>query len=203
MGLRERKKLATRRALREAAVRLTLERGLENVTVEAISAAADVSPRTFFNYFATKEDALLDDVPLSLDEEVRAEFVAGGPTGVFTGDLSALLMASLLGSGDLETRRSEVALRKQLVEREPHLLPNLLSRFYNVELSVAAAIAERTGASADDSRSQLAAAAAMSAMRYCMKVVPDGGEDGVDELRVHLGESFRVLGEVFAPEADA
>lgn len=203
MGLRERKKLATRRALREAAVRLTLERGLENVTVEAISAAADVSPRTFFNYFATKEDALLDDVPRSLDEEARATFVAGGPTGVFTGDLSALLMASLLGSDDLGTRRADVALRKQLVDREPHLLPGLLSRFHNVELSVAAAIAERTGAPADDSRSQLAAAAAMSAMRYSMQVVPDRGEKGVDELRAHLGESFRVLGEVFAPEADA
>lgn len=203
MGLRERKKLATRRALREAAVRLTLERGLENVTVEAISAAADVSPRTFFNYFATKEDALLDDVPMSLDEEARAAFVAGSPTGVFTEDLSALLMASLLGSGDLETRRADVALRKQLTEREPQLLPGLLSRFYNVERSVAAAIAERAGAPDEDSRSQLAAAAAMSAMRHSMKMAPDRAEEGIDELRAHLGESFRTLGEVFAPETDA
>lgn len=200
MGLRERKKLATRRALREAAVRLTLERGLENVTVEAISAEADVSPRTFFNYFATKEDALLDDVPVSLDEEARAAFVSGGPTGVFTEDLGSLLMASLLVSGDLGKQRADIALRRQLVDREPHLLPGLLSRFHDVERSVAAAMAEREGVAAEDARSQVAAAAAMSAMRHAMRMVPEQAEDGIDALRVHLEEAFRTLGEVFAPE---
>ncbi len=203
MGLRERKKLATRRALREAAVRLTLENGLENVTVEAISAAADVSPRTFFNYFATKEDALLDDVSSTPDEEVREAFVAGGPTGVFVDDLSALLVASLLGSGDLETRRADMAQRKLLMEREPHLLPGLLSRFHNMELGLASTIAERAGAPADDPRSQLAAAAAMSAVRQAMKMVPAQSEAGVDELKGWLAESFRTLGEVFAPETGA
>ncbi|MEU3017193.1 MULTISPECIES: helix-turn-helix domain-containing protein [unclassified Nocardiopsis] len=198
MGLRERKKLATRRALREAAVRLTLERGLENVTVEAISAEADVSPRTFFNYFATKEDALLDDVPVSLDEEAREEFVAGGPTGVFTEDLGALLMASLLVSGDLGRQRADIALRRQLMDREPHLLPGLLSRFHDVERSVASAMAERAGVPLDDARSQVAAAAAMAATRQSMKGVPEH-EEGVDELRARLGEAFRTLGDVFAP----
>ena len=200
MGLRERKKLATSRALREAAVRLTLERGLENVTVEAISAEAEVSPRTFFNYFATKEDALLDGVPVSLDEEARAAFVAGGPTGVFTEDLGSLLMASLLVSGDLGRQRADIALRRQLVDREPHLLPGLLGRFHDVERSVAAAMAEREGVPADDTRSQVAAAAAMSAMRHAMRMVPEQAEDGIDALRVHLEEAFRTLGEVFAPE---
>ncbi|MFE1166444.1 TetR/AcrR family transcriptional regulator [Nocardiopsis sp. NPDC058789] len=200
MGLRERKKLATSRALREAAVRLTLERGLENVTVEAISAEAEVSPRTFFNYFATKEDALLDGVPVSLDEEARAAFVAGGPTGVFTEDLGSLLMASLLVSGDLGRQRADIALRRQLVDREPHLLPGLLGRFHDVERSVAAAMAEREGVPADDTRSQVAAAAAMSAMRHAMRAVPEQDEDGIDALRVHLGAAFRTLGEVFAPE---
>ncbi|GAA1075548.1 TetR/AcrR family transcriptional regulator [Nocardiopsis metallicus] len=200
MGLRERKKLATRRALREAAVRLTLERGLENVTVEAVSAEADVSPRTFFNYFATKEDALLDSVAVSLDEDARAAFVAGGPTGAFTEDLSALLMATLLASDDLEAQRADMALRKRLTEQEPHLLSGLLRRFYDVERGVAVAIAERAGAPEDDPRSHLAAAAAMSAMRHSMKMAPDRPGGGIDELRSYLGESFRMLGEVFAAE---
>src|SRR4051794_6341693 len=57
-GLRERKKAATRVALHEAALRLVAEQGLDGVTVEAIADAANVSRRTFSNYFSGKEEAL-------------------------------------------------------------------------------------------------------------------------------------------------
>ncbi len=57
-GLRERKKADTRRSLSDAALQLTFERGLDNVTREDIAALAGVSPRTFSNYFATKYEAL-------------------------------------------------------------------------------------------------------------------------------------------------
>ena len=57
-GLRERKKLAVRRALSSAAVRLAVERGLENVTIEDITAEAGVSVRTFGNYFSGKYEAI-------------------------------------------------------------------------------------------------------------------------------------------------
>ncbi|GAA1235986.1 TetR family transcriptional regulator [Kitasatospora nipponensis] len=58
-GLRERKKLATRDALSWAALRLALERGLENVRVEEIATEAGVSPRTFNNYFSSKYEAIV------------------------------------------------------------------------------------------------------------------------------------------------
>src|ERR1700733_14699361 len=57
-GLRERKKLATRKALSDAALRLAIERGLENVTIEDITAEANVALRTFRNYFASKYEAV-------------------------------------------------------------------------------------------------------------------------------------------------
>lgn len=58
-GLRERKKRETARAIEVAAVELATELGLAETTVEAISARADVTSRTFFNYYASKEDAVL------------------------------------------------------------------------------------------------------------------------------------------------
>jgi len=58
LGLRERKRRATRRALAEAAVRLFDRQGYEGTTVAEIAAAADVSTKTFFNYFPAKEDVL-------------------------------------------------------------------------------------------------------------------------------------------------
>src|SRR5688572_21330773 len=68
-GLRERKKLATRQALGYAAMRLAVERGLDNLLVEDIAAAANVSPRTFNNYFSSKYEAIC---ALAVDRARRA-----------------------------------------------------------------------------------------------------------------------------------
>jgi AcrR family transcriptional regulator len=67
-GLRERKKVATRHALGVAAMRLAMERGLDNVLVEDIADAAGVSARTFNNYFASKYEAIC---ALAFDRAVR------------------------------------------------------------------------------------------------------------------------------------
>ena len=72
MGLRERKRAQTRRRLEEAAIGLALRDGMDKVTVDAISERADVSPRTFFNYFDSKEDAILGVRPPDINDETLA-----------------------------------------------------------------------------------------------------------------------------------
>ncbi|NUR86843.1 MAG: TetR family transcriptional regulator [Nonomuraea sp.] len=69
---RERRRADKRHAIRMAAVRIALDQGLEAATVEAISAAADISPRTFFNYFASKDDALVMEGPVAPQEMISA-----------------------------------------------------------------------------------------------------------------------------------
>ena len=71
-GLRERKKQATRAALREAALRLALERGPDNVRVDDIAEAAGVSPRTYNNYFASRDQAIVAAVTAEREARIAA-----------------------------------------------------------------------------------------------------------------------------------
>jgi len=97
MSLRERKKLATWRAIQSAAVRLFEEQGYEATTVEQIAAAADVSRATFFNYFASKDAAVLDQDPAErlnwqalMDERPADEPLWDSLTTILTGFCESL-----------------------------------------------------------------------------------------------------------------
>ncbi len=83
-GLRERKQTETRLALEAAALHLVHANGLENVTVEQIAERANVSTRTFFNYFSSKEDALLSSPgKLSLQRAPALFPTEPGPGGTY------------------------------------------------------------------------------------------------------------------------
>lgn len=78
-GLRERKKQATRVALREAALRLAMERGPANVRVDDIAEAAGVSPRTYNNYFSSREDAIVAAVTADRESRIAAAVAERSP----------------------------------------------------------------------------------------------------------------------------
>lgn len=104
-SLRARKKAETWSAIHEAAAGLALEHGVEGATVEAIAAAAGVSPRTFFNYFPAKEDAVLGMRAPALDPQLLEGFSLEHD---LLGQVSRLLLAvtrSAYAGPDAERRR--------------------------------------------------------------------------------------------------
>lgn len=189
-GLRERKKRATRRALHDAALRLVLERGLENVTAEAISAAADVSVRTFFNYFQSKELAVIGDV-VPVDAERTTAVIRSAPTV-----LDGLREVALAAARDTTPGREEVLMRWQVMERYPALLPHMHARFMEFERVLASALAARAGTRPDDVAPQLEAAIAGTALRVSVKRWTAG--HGGHSLEHHVNEVFELLGSTLA-----
>lgn len=110
-GLRERKKHRTESALADAALDLFEQRGYSNTTIADIAAAVDVSPRTFFRYFATKEDVAFPGSQKRV-ELLRSELEARGSEPPFARACNAISVASnsLSGDRDVFLRRHELIL---------------------------------------------------------------------------------------------
>lgn len=194
-GRRDRKKQQTRDALTAAALRLVDERGLDKVTVEEISAVADVSPRTFFNYFASKDDALIGD-PLVDAQEMRDRLRAVPPELPV---LDALLLALAPAVVRVQAERELWLIRMRVIDRNPGLLPALLARGTAAELEFVAAIAERTAAPPDSGYAPVAAAVTGAAFRAAMIRWASG--DSVRPLAEYVHEAFGVLAAGLAPPA--
>jgi AcrR family transcriptional regulator len=141
-GLRERKKLAVRRALSSAAVRLAVERGLENVTIEAITAEADVSVRTFGNYFSSKYEAIC---ALGTDRARRigAELLARPVREPLWDSLVNAVLAHYEGADEAPDREWLAGLK--LVLSAPAIRGEYLKVNSEMQQALAAAIAARTG----------------------------------------------------------
>jgi AcrR family transcriptional regulator len=161
-GRRERKKQATRQALQDAALRLVAERGLDQVTVEDISEVADVATRTFFNYFSSKEEAVLGNSPQNVAAVQR--LVVERPAGESPLEAVCQVLRSMIL--ELAERREESLLRQQVIERHPGLLARQLGVYASFERALAAAVTERLGPErADPSYARLVGAVAVAAAR--------------------------------------
>lgn len=186
-GLRERKKTQTRRAISAAALELAKVRGPAAVTVEDIAAAVDVSPRTVFNYFPTKEAAIL-----GIDPERRSELAdhlearpADEPP------LVALREAfrELLTPGEALLWRA----RARLARDHPQLHSTYLAGFSSFEDALTSAMGRRTGLDPTiDIYPRLVVTAAGTALRVAVNHAVDRRRTGaLDEI---IDQAFAAMG---------
>ena len=201
-GLRERKRLATARAIEVAAITLVADKGLDKVTVDEISRVADISPRTFFNYFASKESALIGATPEPPTADAISAYVNASDGTVFDG-LGALLAAATEGtSNDTELMLK----RRSLLKDYPQLFAMRMAAMREFEDRVREIVALRLVA--DDpalatdsdlllSRSRLITNVAFGAMKHAWVSWAD--KEGGTSLSEKLKDSFDELGRILAP----
>ncbi|MFE7409514.1 TetR/AcrR family transcriptional regulator [Streptomyces laurentii] len=174
-GLRERKKRATREALREAALRLAVERGPDRVRVEDIAEAAGVSPRTYNNYFASREQAIVSAV--TADREARiAAAVAARPADVRLADAVTDAVVEQFTHADEHEQRAlllittNAALRDAFLDAtagiEPPLATVLAER---LDERLDERLGERLGGDAEAPAARVLAASVAAAVRIALE----------------------------------
>jgi AcrR family transcriptional regulator len=203
-SLRERKKAATRMLLRRAALELVAERGLANVTVEDIAEAAEVSPRTFFNYFPSKEAALFSGDPERAAElrDLVATALPGRPA------VDALRVA-LAEDAERTTREvrslggdpAEWLRRMKIARSDPHIRAAHAAQMSMTERAIAEGLATRLGADLEtDPYLGLLAAVAVAIVRSCLNFW--AGIGGAVELGQLIDQAFQALADGLPENAD-
>jgi AcrR family transcriptional regulator len=189
-GLRERKKASTRQALHEAAMRLAIAHGADRLTVEAIADEAGVSRRTFSNYFANKEQALLHGDHQRMQgllEIVRARPADEPPWTALTAAAEEFYRRL----GDLDP---EWVARGRLLRSHPTLAAQQVNTFAGWERELSAEVALRlSGPDPSGVRARLTSAAFLAALRVALNVWLDQppGTRLWDLVRVSLDEAGR------------
>jgi AcrR family transcriptional regulator len=192
-GLRERKKLQTHAAIVEAALDLFEQKGYEATTVEDIAAAADVSPRTFFRYFESKQDVVM--AKTNEKGEGLGALLAARPAE--EGPVEAL--RNVITSSITDAITDEVVLREMRVMMgTPELRAMALDHFHEHQAELAVALAERLGEPADALVPHVLAGVVSTALWAVVdRWVAEGGE--ADRLRPMVDGVFDLLASGFDP----
>ncbi|KNB51996.1 TetR/AcrR family transcriptional regulator [Streptomyces caatingaensis] len=173
LGLRERKKIKTRQAIRTAAYRLFEEQGYDATPVDQIAHAADVSPSTVFRYFPTKEDIVLTDEYDPLLESLLHERPADEPP------LTAVRQAIVEGLRHVLGEDSpEMRMRIRLIRDVPALRARSGEGMAGSAGIICRALAGRTGRRADDLEVRVVTTAVLAAMQEALMTWVDEGQHG-------------------------
>jgi AcrR family transcriptional regulator len=150
---RERKMQETAARLTSVSRRLTAERGLSGFTIEEVCDEVDVSRRTFFNYFPSKEDAILGAHPEEESQRFTNDYLARGSRGwnVVIDDMVDLIVEHFSSAGVDSTVHAEFM---AAVDREPRLLLRFIGATRDRDRQVTAIVAQREGVALDDPRAE-------------------------------------------------
>jgi AcrR family transcriptional regulator len=194
LGLRDRKRIETRERLERCAVTLVMRDGIEHATVDAISELADVSPRTFFNYFDSKEDAILGLRDAEITDEMIAAHIARYP-GSDPVESIVRLIVTMLGTSIAE--REVRATRLELVLRHPQLLGRQFAQMTRMAERLSGAVGaildrDPRFAESDGPTAELMLAVCGSAVRVAvMELAASHSEPDTEQLQQRAIELVR------------
>jgi AcrR family transcriptional regulator len=160
-GLRERKKIKTRQTIRREALRLIEEQGYDETTVEQIAEAAEISPSTFFRYYRTKDDVIVEDEydPL-IEAAVRARPADESAWTALRNGVRDVFIGTVFGED-----REEFLARTRVMHSVPALKARMFENSEPTRQLIAALLAERIpGSSPDDFELHVASAAIIGAL---------------------------------------
>ncbi|MGO2746657.1 TetR/AcrR family transcriptional regulator [Microbacterium sp.] len=195
-GLRARKQRQTRDAIHRAAVDLAIELGPDAATVAEISARVDISPRTFFNYYPSKEDAFVG-VHEGLPSDDELAELREGTSDDLIGDILTLMIGVFTPSDE-----TLITQRKELMHKHPHLMQRQWARMIGVEQRIGEVVAERMRAAGtfgdvpdiDDAARALVVTCNAVLRLSIRKIVAD--HTSTASIRPQADESLRMLREV-------
>jgi AcrR family transcriptional regulator len=183
-GLRQRKKEKARNDLVRSALRLFNKQGFAATTVEEIAAAVDLSPRTFFRYFAAKEDVVFATAEEDLQGLAESLRVVPGKLSGF-----AALAAAVAGfAEELDARRDELQVRFRLVRANPSLQAKGREMVARWAGALAAELARREGREGPAPAEELVALLAVSALWLALEEI--GGELDAEPLSRRVSALF-------------